>query len=169
MSMYTCAASSTHAFGSGSSPELDWGSPGNTASTVPSGTMYFAITFLDITLSPDGVMGTPSMGDHWAIYNIPSGVTQFPEGATATLPSSYMGATQVSPEMGGKFLPPCATMQNNGTMGDEYQFTVYALKSKLTVSGSGVEAVVQALQAAQTAGDVLATASIHAYAGQNGS
>ncbi len=76
---YTCDAMNG-TFGAGVNPELDW-------SGAPSGTMSYAITFIDTTLGD-----TNAMGQHWAIWNIPASVMKFPKGTGATLSGDLAGA-----------------------------------------------------------------------------
>lgn len=145
--MYTCAAMNG-TFGSGVNPELDW-------TGAPAGTMSFAITFIDTTLGD-----TNPKGQHWAIWNIPASVMQFPKATGATLSGALAAATQ-----SGKFLPPCAqTVMNN--MDDQYAFTIYALSTtKLPgISGTTVADALTALKAITPLG----TAALHGHAGVNG-
>jgi len=143
---FTCAASNG-TFGSGVNPELDW------SVGVPEGTKSFAITFIDTTLGD-----TNSMGQHWAIWNIPSTVTVFPQG-TATLTGDLAAAKQ-----SGKFLTPCAQSVVNNT-DDQYEFTVYALSTAtLNISGTTVANALTALKAITPLG----TAKLHGHAGLKG-
>jgi len=145
---YTCASAGGMLMG-GSNPELDW-------SGAPSGTMSFAITFLDQTLI-DANMA--QLGNHWAIWNIPASVMKFPEASGATLTGDLMMAKQ-----SGKFFPPCAQSVMNG-MDDQYEFTIYALPTAtLNVSGTSVANAVSALKSATP----LATAKLHGHAGVKG-
>jgi len=143
---FTCAASNG-TFGSGVNPELDW----NVG--VPDGTKSFAITFIDTTLGD-----TNSMGQHWAIWNIPATVTVFPQG-TATLTGDLAAAKQ-----SGKFLTPCAQSVVNN-MDDQYEFTVYALSSAtLNITGTTVANALTALKAITPLG----TAKLDGHAGLKG-
>ena len=145
---YTCASAGGMLMG-GANPELDW-------SGAPSGTMSFAITFLDQTLI-DANMA--QLGNHWAIWNIPASVMKFPEASGATLTGDLMMAKQ-----SGKFFPPCAQSVMNG-MDDQYEFTIYALPTAtLNVSGTSVANAVAALKAATP----LATAKLRGHAGVKG-
>ena len=155
---YTCAESppatgqQTGQLRNGINPELDW-------SGAPAGTMSFAITFLDMTLI-DANMA--SLGNHWAIWNIPATVMTFPEG-TMTLSGELMNAKQ-----SGAFLAPCAQSVMGG-MDDQYEFTVYALSTAtLNVSGTSVANARTALMTAMTAGQVLGTATLKGHAGLKG-
>ncbi|HYQ44742.1 MAG TPA: hypothetical protein VER11_22310, partial [Polyangiaceae bacterium] len=94
---YTCDAMNG-TFGSGVNPELDWAG-------APSGTMSYAITFIDTTLIGGSM---PQLGRHWAIWNIPSTVMTFPKG-TKTLSGDLANAKQ-----SGSFLTPCAQSVMNG-------------------------------------------------------
>jgi phosphatidylethanolamine-binding protein (PEBP) family uncharacterized protein len=109
--MYTCAAMNG-TFGSGVNPELDW-------TGVPSGTKFFAITFIDTKIG-----ASSPMGQHWAAWNIPGTVTKFPKGTTM-LTGDLMDAMQTN-----KYLAPCPSGD------DTYEFTLYALSDMLTVSGA---------------------------------
>jgi phosphatidylethanolamine-binding protein (PEBP) family uncharacterized protein len=151
-SKYTCQANGG-TLGGGVNPELDWANP-------PAGTMSFAITFLDTTLINAGM---DMLGNHWAIWNIPTTVTSLPE-ATKMLSGNLMAATQ-----SGTFLAPCAQSLMGG-MDDQYAFTIYALSTKtLNVSGgTGVAQARTALAAATTANQVLGTAVLHGHAGLKG-
>ncbi len=160
-SKYTCAESPALSgktvgnIGNGINPELDWTNP-------PAGTMSFAMTFLDTTLINMG--GSMVMfGEHWAIWNISPTVMGLPEGLTMTLSGGLAGAKQ-----SGTFLAPCATTMN-GTMGDEYEFTIYALSTAtLSITGTSVDNARTALATAMSSGKVLGTAVLHGYAGKGG-
>lgn len=129
---YTCAASNG-SFGSGVNPELDW-------TGAPTGTKSYAMTFIDTKLGESS-----AMGQHWAIWDIPPTVTQFPKGTTA-LTGTLAGAKQTN-----KYLAPCPSGN------DTYAFTLYALsEASLTVTGAegtgtsnsaGVAKVLTALKA----------------------
>ena len=126
---------------------------------APAGTMSFAITFLDTTLI-DAHMD--SLGNHWAIWNIPATTMSLPEGLTGTLSGGFL----VNAKQSGTFLAPCAqTLMNN--MDDKYAFTVYAL-SVPTITASTVANARTALMTAMTAGQVLGTAVLTGHAGKNG-
>ena len=147
--MFTCAAMNG-TFGSGINPELDW-------SGVPSGTMSFAITFIDTKIG-----STNPMGQHWAAWDIPAAVKQFPKGTTV-LTGALMGAKQTN-----KYLAPCPSGD------DTYEFTLYALPAaNLSVTGAegsgisnsaGVAKVLTALQATTPVG----TATLHGTSGPMG-
>lgn len=149
---YTCA-SNNGTLGGGVNPDLEWTTP-------PAGTMSLAITFLDDTLI-DAKMD--SLGNHWAIWNIPATVTTFPE-ATKTLSGTLASAKQ-----SGTYLAPCA-QSLMGAMDDQYAFTIYALSTAtLNVQGgTGVAQARTALAAAMSAGQVLGTAVLHGHAGLKG-
>jgi len=135
-------------FGAGVNPELDW-------SGAPSGTMSYAITFIDTTLIGGSM---PQLGRHWAIWNIPATVTKFPKG-TKTLSGDLANAKQ-----SGSFLTPCAQSVMNG-MDDEYEFTVYAVPTAtLSVTGTGDASIVAALAAVKD----LPKATLHGHAGLKG-
>ena len=155
---YTCQESpplsgkQVGGLGNGVNPDLEWTNP-------PAGTMSFAITFLDTTLI-DAKMD--SLGNHWAMWNIPATVMSLPE-ATTSLSGDLSAAKQ-----SGTFLAPCAqSLMNN--MDDQYAFTIYALSTTtLNVSGTGVANARAALSTAMTAGQVLGTAVLHGHAGLKG-
>jgi phosphatidylethanolamine-binding protein (PEBP) family uncharacterized protein len=148
-SMYTCAANNG-TFGSGVNPELDW-------TGVPAGTMSFAITFIDTKIGAD-----MPMGQHWAIWDIPATVTQFPK-ETTTLTGALAGAMQSN-----KYLAPCPSGN------DTYEYTLYALStSTLSVTGAsgtgtsnsaGVAKVLAALKLVTPLG----TATLHGTSGPMG-
>jgi len=134
----------------GINPDLEW-------MNAPAGTMSFAITFLDTTLINANM---DSLGNHWAIWNIPATVMSFPEG-TSTLSGTLANAKQ-----SGTFLAPCAqSLMNN--MDDQYAFTIYAL-SVPTITASTVANARTALMTAMTAGQVLGTAVLTGHAGLKG-
>jgi len=146
---YTCDAMNG-TFGSGVNPELDW-------SAAPSGTLSFAITFIDTTLAT--VDPNDSKSQHWASWNIPATVMKFPKATGMTLSGDLAMAKQ-----SGKFLTPCAQSLMNG-MDDQYEFTVYALSSAtLNVTGTSVANVLAALKTAT----VLGKATLHGHAGLKG-
>jgi phosphatidylethanolamine-binding protein (PEBP) family uncharacterized protein len=150
---YTCNGGTV---GQGINPELDW-------TGAPAGTMSFAITFLDNTLINAGGSSIP-LGEHWAIWNIPATVMQFPANTVVTTLPSSLGTAKQS----GKYLAPCAQSLMNG-MDDQYEYTVYALSTAtLTITGTTVDNARTALAAAKTAGQVLGTATLDGHAGLKG-
>ncbi len=119
--VYTCALKG---FDGSIMPELNW-------TDGPPGTKSYGITFIDVTLAPGNTLGY-----HWAIWNIPTTVKQLPE--------AFMDAKSVGAEQTGPFLGPCP-----GGKADNYEFTVYALKSETTmVSGSMVTDKTKSAEAA---------------------
>lgn len=145
---FTCASATPMQprAGNAPNPELAW-------SGAPTGTMSFAITFIDTTLGD-----TSPLGQHWAIWNIPASVLKFPQG-TMTLSGNLAMAKQSGP-----FFPPCAQSLMNG-MDDQYEFTLYALGSAtLSVQGMSVANALSALKSAQ----VLGKATLRGHAGKNG-
>jgi len=109
---YTCAANNG-AFGSGVNPELNW-------TGVPPGTKSFAMTFIDTKLGESS-----AMGQHWAIWDVPATVTQFPKGTTG-LTGPLADAKQTN-----RYLAPCPSGN------DTYAFTLYALsEANLAVTGA---------------------------------
>ena len=142
---YTCASSGGTLM-TGANPELDW-------SGAPSGTMSFAITFIDTTLGESS-----PLGQHWAIWNIPASVMKFPEGTTS------LSGDLASAKQSGKFFAPCAQSLMGG-MDDQYAFTIYALSTAtLNVSGTSVANVLTALKSATPLG----TAKLTGHAGLKG-
>ena len=132
--------------GNAPNPELDW-------SSAPSGTMSFAITFIDTTLGDNN-----PLGQHWAVWNIPASVMKFPQGTMALTGDLAMA------KQSGPFFPPCAQSLMNG-MDDQYEFTVYALgTATLNVQGMSVANALAALKSAQ----VLGKAVLRGHAGKNG-
>jgi len=133
--------------GAGIIPELDW-------TGVPSGTMSFAITFIDTTIGD-----TKPMGQHWAMWNIPATVTKIPQG-TKALMGDLANAKQ-----SGNYLSPCAQSLMGG-QDDQYEFTIYALPTAtLTVSGTSVANVLTALKAISPKPP---TATLHGHSGLKG-
>jgi phosphatidylethanolamine-binding protein (PEBP) family uncharacterized protein len=141
--MFTCAANNG-TFGAGVNPELDW-------SGVPANTLSFAITFIDTKIGAN-----MAMGQHWAIWDIPATVMQFPKGATA-LTGNLSGAKQSN-----KYLAPCPSGN------DTYEYTLYALSTATlavdasaegtgTANSAGVAKVLTALQGVTPLG----TATLH--------
>lgn len=101
--------------GGNAAPELSW-------SGAPEGTKSFAVTVYD----PDAPTGSGWW--HWFAFNIPAGATSLPAGGavpdgTVQLKNDY-GATG----FGGACPPPGEVHR--------YQFTVYALGTKLDIDGS---------------------------------
>jgi len=153
---YTCQESpplsgkSVGGLGNGINPDLEW-------MNAPAGTMSFAITFLDTTLI-DAKMD--SLGNHWALWNIPATVMSLPEGTTT------LSGTLASAKQSGTFLAPCAQSLMGG-MDDKYAFTIYAL-SVPTITASTVANARTALMTAMTGGQVLGTAVLTGHAGLMG-
>ena len=148
--------------GKGINPELQW-------TGAPAGTMSFVITFIDTTIGAD-----MSMGQHRAMYNIPSTVAQLPQGAAIATPTGTLSTTKQANPLGGGFLAPCAQSTASKTTDDQYAFTVYALSTATLTLGSdtSVKGVLTALGVlplpSKLAATVLGSASIHAHAGYNG-
>jgi phosphatidylethanolamine-binding protein (PEBP) family uncharacterized protein len=109
---YTCAAAG---FEGSLLPELHW-------TAGPPGTMSYAITFIDTTLTE----GQPpsDLGYHWVIWNIPA--------ATLSLPEAFKMQQSIGANENRDYLGPCPYF--SGTPGDPhtYEFTVYALASAMT-------------------------------------
>jgi phosphatidylethanolamine-binding protein (PEBP) family uncharacterized protein len=97
-------------------PELNW-------SGAPSGTMSFAITFIDRTLAARGELN----GYHWVIWNIPA--------TTMMLPEAFKDQTSIGAQENGDFLGPCPNFGGGSANTDTYEFTIYALaQASITVS-----------------------------------
>lgn len=112
---YTCAAAG---FEGSLLPELRW-------TAGPSGTMSYAITFIDITLTED--QPPSDLGYHWVIWNIPP--------STLTLPEAFKNQTSIMANENRDYLGPCPYF--GGSPGDPhtYEFTIYALsQSSITIS-----------------------------------
>ncbi|MEI9936118.1 MAG: hypothetical protein WDO69_02725 [Pseudomonadota bacterium] len=134
--------------GAGIIPELDW-------TGVPSGTMSFAITFIDTTIGD-----TKPMGQHWAMWNIPATVMKIPQG-TKALSGDLMNAKQ-----SGNFLSPCAQSLMNG-MDDQYEFTVWAIPTATLNVGQSTT-VASVLTALKALSPKPPTATLHGHAGLKG-
>lgn len=162
--MFTCNGGNVGS--AGINPELHW-------SGSPAGAMSFAITFIDTTLGADN-----SLGQHWAMYNIPPTVMEIAQGAlTKTLMGDISMAKQATPLNNG-FLAPCAQSLTNG-MDDNYEFTIYALSTaSLSNPGTSVKSVLQALGVLNSGGmlvsppmlnsAVIGTAVLHGHSGLKG-
>ncbi len=161
---FTCNGGS---LGSGINPELHW-------SGAPAGTLSFAITFIDTSIGVD-----QGMGQHWAAYDIPASVMEVAQGGFGkTLSGDLANAKQANP-LGSGFLAPCAGSVKNG-MDDNYEFKIFALSTaSLTVSGTSVANVLEALGELNSSGKltnpapmpnsaILATATLHGHAGVKG-
>jgi Raf kinase inhibitor-like YbhB/YbcL family protein len=103
---YTCSAAG---FEGSLSPALTW-------TAGPGGTLSYAITFIDVTLTQGA---QPSdLGYHWVIYNIPP--------TTLSLPEEFMDAASIGAAANREYLGPCPNF-GGGTELHTYEFTVYAL------------------------------------------
>jgi Raf kinase inhibitor-like YbhB/YbcL family protein len=128
------------------SPELSWtGAPPNTRS--------FAVILYDVTAG----------FTHWGMYNIAAGVSGLPENAGA--PGSSYGS-QIKNDVSGnaQYDGPCPP-PNYPPNVHQYVFTVYALKTELTLPGSANfppngDTLYHALIEAGRNGHILATTSI---------
>ena len=116
---------SARADGGNLSPALRW-------SGAPAGTRSFALTSYD----PDAPTGSGFW--HWAVYNIPAGVTELPAGAgTHELPA---GGVTLPNELGGEEYTGAAPPPGDGR--HRYFFTVSALDiGKLDVPAGATPAV----------------------------
>lgn len=111
----TCSASG--AAGYDESPELSW-------TGAPKGTQSFVLVLYDVTAS----------FTHWGMYNIGGDVTQLPENA-GTAGSSYGLQVENDFGLGQEYDGPCPPA-NVAPDTHKYVFTVYALKTKLSLPGS---------------------------------
>ena len=96
---------------------------------------------------------------HYAIYDIPAGVTSLPQGLPAGSPptgiANLVGAKQKSP-LAAQYLGPCPN--NTGSAADTYAFTLYALsQDKLPGTVSDVASIVAAIKAANPLGQAVLT------------
>ncbi len=100
------------------SPELHW-------ENAPAGTQAFAVTMYD----KDAPTGSGFW--HWMVYNIPANVTELkPDAGNVSRDLTPAGAIQSNTDAGlPGYLGPCP---QPGLI-HEYIFTVYALKSTLTL------------------------------------
>jgi phosphatidylethanolamine-binding protein (PEBP) family uncharacterized protein len=143
---FTCNGGSPMA-GNAPNPELVWAG-------APTGTMSYAITFIDTTLGD-----TSPLGQHWAIWNIPATISKFPQG-TKTLSGDLATAKQSA-----AWFPPCAQSLMNG-MDDVYEFTIWAIPTAtLNVTGMSVA---NALDALKKLTPKPATATLHGHSGVKG-
>ena len=147
MDKHTCAL---NGFDNDESPPLAW-------SGAPAGTMSFAITFLDVTLTDMGDMN----GYHYVIWDIPASVSELPgnlpTGATITDPVS---AKQYNP-LSASYLGPCPNI-GGGSATHTYEFTIYAMPDAETASLAGLNNVQQldaAIQAVAIGSAVLSGTS----------
>lgn len=116
------------AFGTGSSPELEW-------SGAPEGTNSFAIVFKDIAILADNDPATERFAYHWVMWDIPADVTGLPAGMMGGYESTEIdGALQWASRNEYGFFPPCPNpfpaddeRFSCGLVTDSYSFTLYAL------------------------------------------
>jgi Raf kinase inhibitor-like YbhB/YbcL family protein len=117
---YTCAAAG---FNGSLQPELNW-------TAGPTGTMSYAITFIDKTLADED----NALGYHWVIYNIPA--------ATTSLPEEFKMASSIGAMANSDYLGPCPNFGGGAGETHTYEFKVYALDTAtITITGSGTAAV----------------------------
>jgi phosphatidylethanolamine-binding protein (PEBP) family uncharacterized protein len=117
---YTC--NNPQGFNGSIIPELHW-------TAGPTGTMSYAITFIDRTLAPANMNGY-----HWVIWNIPANVLTLPEG--------FKDQASIGAMENRDFLGPCPNVGGGSANTDTYEFTIYALaQASITVSGTGTTAV----------------------------
>lgn len=119
---YTCAAAG---FDASLLPELVW-SPG------PAGTVSYAITFIDVTLTQ--AQPPSDLGYHWVIYDIPATVHSLPE--------EFSDAVSIGAAQNRAYLGPCPNF-STGTETHTYEFAIYALAAEtLSITPTtGTEAV----------------------------
>jgi phosphatidylethanolamine-binding protein (PEBP) family uncharacterized protein len=139
-------------FGAGIIPELNWAG-------VPAGTKSFAMTFIDTTIGENS-----SMGQHWAIWNIPWNPST---GKVSTIPkgTKALSGDLATAKQNGNYLAPCAqSLKNN--MDDQYEFTIYALTTEtLAITGTSVANALTALKAINPPPP---SAKLHGHAGLKG-
>lgn len=130
-------------------------SPGLTWTGAPRGTQSYVVVLYDTTAA----------FTHWGMYNIPANVTSLPENA-GVAGSSY--GTQIMNDFyyGQEYDGPCPPAGYAPEI-HNYVFTVYALSTKLDLSGSAnfpanAETLCHALIKAGERGQILAKASLTA-------
>src|SRR5262245_29012127 len=103
------------------SPELKW-------SNVPPGTQSIVVNMLDPDVSVQ--RGTETQ-PHWIVWNIPASATGLPEGVKpgAELPDGTRQISASGPNYRGPGAPATGPLHH-------YTFEVYALDTKLDVTGS---------------------------------
>lgn len=119
------------AFGTGSSPELNW-------SGAPEGTGSFALVFKDISILADGDPAQDRFGYHWVMWDIPPDVDGLPAGLMGGhLSEDVDGARQWAGRNEYGFFPPCPNpfpaddeRFSCGLVIDSYAFTLYALEEE---------------------------------------
>lgn len=133
------------AAGGNQSPQLSWSHP-------PRATHSFAVIVFDTTAS----------FSHWGIYNISGDATGLP--ANAGVAASTYGTEVVNDFGDARYDGPCPPTNLPPNV-HHYVFTVYALRSELSVPSSAnfpanVEALFHALLDAAMRGEVLGSASM---------
>ena len=131
--------------GGNQSPQLSWTNP-------PRGTHSFAVVVFDTTAS----------FTHWGIFNIGGDATGLP--ANAGVAASAYGTQVVNDFLDPNYDGPCPPT-NVAPDVHHYVFTVYALRSELTVPSSAnfpanAQTLFRALLQAAMRGDVLGSASL---------
>jgi phosphatidylethanolamine-binding protein (PEBP) family uncharacterized protein len=128
---YTCNGKT---MGSEKAPPLKW-------SGAPAGTKSYAMTFLDTSLFASA---NPSMGYHYAIWNIPDSITKMPEGLSGTSPSPEMGGATQKSALGTKFFGPCPNQPaDNCSKTDTYVFTLYTFnQAKISPTSTSIMTLV---------------------------
>jgi phosphatidylethanolamine-binding protein (PEBP) family uncharacterized protein len=138
----TCATTGTP-----ESPDLEW-------TGVPSGTMSFALVFVDTTIT-EGDAGIPlAEGYHYVLWDIPGGVTSLPMALPSGDPpmgvSDLAGAMQKGLSNNAQWLGPCPNGTSGTTRTDSYELQLYAFSTatQSTIQSSqSTEQIIQAIQA----------------------
>lgn len=126
---------SMHSQGGNVHPQLDW-------EGAPAETQSFGVFFHDVTIS----------FEHSAIWNVPAGVTQLPEGLSQVpMPKEVPGSVQCENWVTAVGGPSQFGYGGPGSASNFYQFTLYALDvadlSDEITQDSSLEAVRSALEA----------------------
>lgn len=110
----------------GQAPSLKWENP-------PEGTMSYAFFMIDETLT---TKQPPDVnGNHSAVWNIPTTVSELPMGWT--IAANLSGATGIN----GGYLGPCPNLITQGNT-DKYNLILLALpEASYTVTGNGTAGV----------------------------
>jgi phosphatidylethanolamine-binding protein (PEBP) family uncharacterized protein len=117
-----------NAFGTGSSPELEW-------SGAPEGTMSYALVFKDIAILEDGDPALDRFAYHWVMWDIPADTMGLPAGMTGGYNSTDVpGAHQWAGRNNYAYFPPCPNpfpafdeRYSCELVIDSYSYTLYAL------------------------------------------
>lgn len=110
-------------FGNDESPPLSW-------TGAPEGTQSFALVFLDTFILDENP--TNSMGHHWAIWDIPSEITELPANLPAcSMVTAPLTCEEFAPNIGnGGYLGPCPMGAAH-----TYEFRLYAMPTATSSVG----------------------------------